>query len=409
MRQPRFCVSITLVLSLAIASCGGGGGGGGGTNGGATSNNGGLFGGGSDQSGGGLAPGDADDAYIVVNPGLPEIVSVSPEDTGDGWSVSTPEAEGMDTVALGRVLQAIADGDYTGVDSMVVVRHGRLVAEGYFNGYGRDTLHDLRSTGKSVISALAGIAVDQSLIRPEDPISMHIPAFENRANLDSRKRAIQVMNLLNMNSGLDCSDWNINSPGHEERMYRRLYWVDFMLDLPMVAAPGALPSYCTGGVVVLGKVISGSSGMALDAFADAYLFGPLGITQAHWRRDPQGNATGGTGMRLRPRDAAKFGQLYLNGGTWNGARILGEDWVNESRREVFTFDGEGYGLLWWKRSFSVAGSQARAVFASGNGGNFIFTFPGLDLLVVFTGTNYNIPAGDQPFGILADHVLPALR
>jgi CubicO group peptidase (beta-lactamase class C family) len=397
---------IALVFAFLLAGCGGGGGGGG---------DGGIdepFGNADANSGGGPAPGDADDAYIVVNPGLPETWGVAPENIGDGWSVSNPEAEGMNAGMLDATLQAIASGTYSGVDSMLVARNGRLVAEGYFNGYGRDTLHDLRSTGKSVVSALAGIAIGQSLLRLDDPISMHVPNFDSRLNMDANKRAIQVTHLLNMNSGLDCNDWSQSSPGHEERMYRRLYWVDYMLDRRMIHAAGTVPAYCTGGVVVLGSLIAYRSGMGLDGFANAYLFAPLGITQSHWRRDPQGNATGGTGMRLRPRDAAKFGQLYLNGGTWNGTRILSEAWVNESRRQVVTFEpnGDGYGFLWWKRNFYAGGGlPVTAVFASGNGGNLIFTFPSLDLLVVFTSTNYNIPARHLPFEILADRVLPAIR
>lgn len=367
----------------------------------------GCGGGGGSDGGGGID--DADQAYVVENPGLPETFSLEPEDLGDGFPVSNPEAEGLDAAAVDEAMRLIADGGYAGVDSLVIVRHGRLVAEGYFNGYGRDTLHDLRSSGKSVVSALAGIAIEQSLIGRDDPISEHVPDFEGHAHMDDRKRRIQVFHLLNMSSGLDCDDWIQDSPGHEERMYRKSDWVKFILDLRMRSEPGAIARYCTGGVVVLGSLIAHRSGMGLDDFADAYLFGPLGITASHWRRDPQNRATGGAGMRLRPRDAAKFGQLYLNGGTWNGARILSESWVTESRRAVVAMGSDNYGYLWWKRNFTVAGSQVQAIFASGNGGNFIFTFPSLELVAVFTGTNYNSPAGNQPFRILAERLLPALR
>ena len=99
----------------------------------------------------------------------PESVSVTPENIGDGWTISSPAAEGVDANALLAAFEAIRDGSYPGVDSMVVVRHGRLVAEGYFNGFGRDSLHDLRSTGKSFTSALTGIAIDQGLIRSRRP------------------------------------------------------------------------------------------------------------------------------------------------------------------------------------------------------------------------------------------------
>ena len=169
---------IMVTAAALLAACGGGGGdGGGGTNG----------------------------RPVEVNPGLPETLTLAPEPFGDGWSVSTPVAEGMSSAPLQGALEAIRDGTYTNVDSMVVVRHGKLVAEGYFNGFGRDSLHDLRSTGKSFTSALAGIAIQQGLFALDDPISMHIPQFERHDNMTARKQAIQVFHLLNMNSGPDCN------------------------------------------------------------------------------------------------------------------------------------------------------------------------------------------------------------
>jgi CubicO group peptidase (beta-lactamase class C family) len=344
-----------------------------------------------------------------VNPGLPEAVSVAPINTGDGWAVSSPAAEGMDSVALLASLEAIRDGRYSGVDSLVIARHGRLVAEGYFNGFGPESLHDLRSTGKSFTSALAGIAIDQRLFALDDPIATLIPQFENHANMDVRKRAISVRNLLDMRSGLECDDWNTASPGNEERMYDTRDWVGFILDLRMANDPGTVAAYCTGGVIVMGHIISSRSGMGLDAYAAAYLFGPLGIQQVTWRRSPDGSATGGGGLRLRPRDAAKFGRLYLDGGVWNGARVVPADWVARSRERATTLNNDGYGLLWWKRSFSHRGVMVESFFTSGNGGNFIFVFPDLDLVAVFTGSNYNSSLGNQPFDIVANSVLPAVN
>jgi CubicO group peptidase (beta-lactamase class C family) len=135
---------------------------------------------------------------------------------------------------------------------------------------------------------------------------------------------------------------------------------------------------------------------------------PLGIRQATWRRSPDGQATGGGGLRLRPRDAAKFGELYRAGGVWNGARIVPASWVDLSRQRTYAFRQDGYGLLWWKRAFPHAGATVECFFTSGNGGNFIFVVPSLDLVAVFTGSNYNSERGDQPLRIMADRLLPAV-
>ena len=344
-----------------------------------------------------------------VNPGLPASLSVAPENTGDGWIPSTPASEGMSSAELQGTLELIRDQVFTKVDSMVVARHGKLVAEGYFNGFGRDSLHDLRSTGKSFTSALAGIAVDQGLFGVDDPISQHIPQFDRHDNMSARKQAIQIYHLLNMNSGLECNDWDSSSRGNEERMYDKQDWVGFILDLPMAFDPGQATQYCTGGVVVLGNIISRESGMALDAYANSYLFGPLAIRDAEWRRSPDGAATGGGGLRLRPRDAAKLGQLYLDGGTWNGTRVVPAAWVDVSQQRLYTLGRDRYGYLWWKRSFSRPSGNVDSFFTSGNGGNYIFVIPSLDLVVVFTGSNYDSSLGDQPFTILADRVLPAVQ
>ncbi len=225
--------------------------------------------------------------------------------------------------------------------------------------------------------------------------------------MSDRKRAITVRNLLNMQSGLDCNDSDPTSPGNEEKMYPARDWVKFVLDLRMVNDPGAEPaSYCTGGVIVLGDVISRRTGMRLDDFAGTYLLGPLAIRDVDWRRSPDGAATGGGGLRLRPRDAAKFGQLYLADGVWNGVRVVPAAWVQQSRERVTSMQGSGYAFLWWQHVFQRSTGNVISYHTSGNGGNFIFTFPDLDLVVVFTASNYNQPSSDLPFTILRDWILP---
>lgn len=343
------------------------------------------------------------------NPGLSPYVSVSPENTGDGWPVSTPDAEGMDTQRLISGLESIKDGSYAGVDSVIIARNGRLVAEAYFNGYGSETLHDLRSASKSITSALVGIAVEQGAFSTEDTLANLIYRLDEYDNPDERKAAIRVIDLLNMESGLACDDWHLSSPGNEENMYQTRDWVSFVLDLPMNAEPGTTSDYCTGGVVLLGHIISTSTGMDLDVFADTYLFGPLGIQSVQWRRSPDGRPMGGGGMRLRPRDATRFGQLYLDNGVWGDERVMDVQWVEESKQRVTSLGQDGYGLLWWKRDFQVRGEMQEATFASGNGGNYIFLFPLENLVVVFTGSNYNSALGNQPFNILYLHILPAVN
>ncbi|HEU4602307.1 MAG TPA: serine hydrolase, partial [Steroidobacteraceae bacterium] len=177
----------------------------------------------------------------------------------------------------------------------------------------------------------------------------------------------------------------------------------------MSANPGERSSYCSAGAVLLGDMLSLRTGMALDDYANMYLLQPLGIEQALWRRSPDGHATGGGGMRLRPRDAAKFGQLYLDGGVWQGQQIVPKDWVDESQRTFTTLNNDGYGLLWWKHSLQVHGNVEEAFSADGNGGNFIFVFPQEALVVVFTASNYDTDLTRQPLDILTKGILPAVQ
>jgi len=343
--------------------------------------------------------------------GAPAHISLNPENTGDGWTTSTPDAEGFNTLRLQTELEAIKNGSYPGVDSVIIAKNGRLIAEAYFNGFGRDDLHDMRSASKSITSALAGIAIQQDAFSIEDTLADLIN-LDDYKNQDQQKAAIKIINLLNMNSGLACNDWDQTSPGNEEKMYGEKNWVKFILDLPMAINPGAEQSrYCTGGVIVLGDIISKSTGMKLDNFANHYLFEPLEIENVIWRRSPNGDATGGGGLRLRPRDMAKFGQLYLNQGIWNNQTVISTDWIELSKQSmtrIYTRQENGYGLLWWKLDFVIGDEIQEAFFASGNGGNFIFLFPSENLAVIFTGSNYNSRLTDQPFDILAQRILPTL-
>lgn len=343
------------------------------------------------------------------NPRQPASVSLSPESTGDGWVTSIPAAENMDATQLGATLNAIRDGEFPGVDSILVIRNQRLLAEGYYNGFGRDTVHDLRSTGKSFVSTLVGIAASQGLLGIDDPLSQHIPNFEGHQNVDAAKRAITLRHLLNMSSGLECNDWNENSPGWEEKLYNSRDWIRFMLDLRMVAQPGTQGSYCTGGVVLLGHVVSLRSGMGLNDYAQQWLFGPLNIQQSVWRNSPDGQATGATGFGLRPRDAAKLGALFANEGVWNGARVVPESWVIETRQRVTALNGSpDYGYLWWKRTYPFSTGPVETIYAAGNGGNYIFIVPSHELVVAFTGSNYSTSRSNTPQNIMP-MVLAALR
>lgn len=333
-----------------------------------------------------------------------------PPALSDGWPTASADAVGLDPAPLEAATNAIGDGTFPKVDSMLVVRQGRLVHEAYFNGFDRERLHDLRSATKSITSALVGIAIDQGLLSGVDErVLPRLGGGAGLRNPDPRKDAITLGHLLTMTPGLACDDWNAASPGNEEKMYKELDWVKFVLDLPMVADPGTRYGYCTGGVVTLGAVIGNASGRRADAFAREVLFGPLGITRAEWEYTPTGAVDTGGHIRMRPRDMAKFGQLFLQRGLWNGQRVVSEAWVERSTAfHVRTVSNEEYGYLWWRRTTQRAGTPVPTFYAIGNGGQQIIVAPSLELVAVFTGSNYDTSAV-FPNQIFDRYVLTAVR
>ena len=305
----------------------------------------------------------------------------APEQTGDGWQTATLANQGMQTTNIVEMVERIRSGEYTGINSVLLVRGRVLILEEYFGGFARDSLHSMRSASKAITSALVGITINLGHIDSVDvPLLSYFPEYEGEVdNWDERKRNITVEHVLSMTSGIR---------GNEDAMYPTDDWIKFYLDQPMAAEPGAEFSYATSGVVAQGNVITRASGLRIPAFADRYLFGPLGISEYRWpitnSRGSQGLAMTGGGLNLRPRDMAKFGQLYLNEGTWAGERLISEEWIHASTRKQARSDlyGEDFGYLWRMIDRTIKGREIRSFEAWGNGGQFIMVFPALELVAV---------------------------
>jgi CubicO group peptidase (beta-lactamase class C family) len=343
----------------------------------------------------------------------------APESKSDGWETSDASSASLDHAALSRMEQAIAIGEFKKITSILVARRGELAYEAYFEGT-PDSLRDTRSATKTITSILAGIALDQHLLPGLDAkVLSYFPEKQPLANPDPRKAAITIEDLLTMSSLMECDDWNNFSRGNEERMYLIEDWVKFFLDLPVKGFPpwvskpqdspfGRSFSYCTAGVVTLGGVLEKATHMKLADFAAKNLFGPLGVRNVQWNYSPLGLAMGGGGLRLESRDLLKLGQLYLNGGTWNGKRIISESWVKSSTMPHAQIDEQtNYGYLWWLKDFKAGERPWSAYFMSGNGGNKVAVFPRLEMVVVITSSNYNTKGmHEQTERLLTEYILP---
>ena len=301
----------------------------------------------------------------------------------DEWLNTTPEEQGLSFEALNRIDTSIAENDVT-IHSVIVVKNGYIVYEKYYSYYSQYAEHTIQSCTKSFMSALIGIAIDKGYI---DNVSQRVIDFfpgYTIDNLDSRKENITLYHLLTMSSGLEWHEVDIPYSDPENdlfAMYRSDNMWQYVLDRPMEHDPGEVWSYNSGGIELLGGIIEYTTGYSVTAFADEFLFEPIGIDSFSWWRAPASNQYGCSGgLYLKPRDMARFGYLYLNNGTWNGTQIVSSDWVNVSTPPQFDTGGwYTYGYTWW----SVPGNTFYE--ATGHYEQKIYILPEQDIVVVFTG------------------------
>ncbi|HEY2859158.1 MAG TPA: serine hydrolase [Terracidiphilus sp.] len=336
-----------------------------------------------------------------------------PADLHDGIAVGNIADTKLGVETANAIVRAVLDGTYKDVHSVLLYQDGRLVLEEYFYGYNAQRTHQLRSATKSIISTLAGIAIDRGALSGVNQAVLPAMGYTNYANPDSRKAAITIDNFLSMSSGLDCNDYNSTSPGRETVIEDQPDWVKATLDLPMINDPGTRAYYCSGGVSVVGRMTENAVHMALPEFAQLHLFGPLGIARADWQWNY--NLTNVdkefSQIHLRPRDMLKLGILFHDGGRWHGRQIVSNSWVSTSMAEHSHVDNTSYGYFWWRHPFNVkmAGGTQQAVIvaAQGNGGQKIFIAPQYHLVAVFTAGGYNAES-TPPNTIMEKIILPGL-
>jgi CubicO group peptidase (beta-lactamase class C family) len=316
-----------------------------------------------------------------------------------GWQTSIPEEQGMDSATLAGL---VAFGKMRSFDSVLLVRHGRIVLETYYAPYSGDTPHAINSATKSVMGSLIGIALKDGLLdRLDRPV---LDFFHDRPieNVDERKKAITIQHLLDMTSGID---WHDPLTGRPETFFEMMHspdWIGFTLDRPMSNAPGETFNYNTGNSQLLSAIITKLTGMNARDYAQARLFTPLGISNANWPRDPQGHATGGFGMAMLPRDMAKIGYLYLRNGAWEDKRILSPAWIDKVSHAVVDMKLPGAPDLRYSNSFWALPSK-QVYMAVGYHCQLIMVFHELDIVAVTTARDF------CPFGTLADLVSRAVK
>ena len=298
-----------------------------------------------------------------------------------GWQESTPEQQGMASLAVRRLVDF---GAKNGMDSLLVIRHGTVVADAYYAPYRAGLKHHLYSATKGVLGTLTGIAVQDGLLKGvAQPV---VDFFPDRATLadDPRKKTITIDHLLDMTSGIDWKEPLDGAPETLRAMRRSPHWSAFVLNRPMAQAPGTAFNYSSGNSQLLSSVLTRATGKSAADFARERLFGPLGIADTLWRQYLQGNAIGGFGLYMHPRDMAKIGYLYLHHGAWDGRQLLPPRWTDKVFHAMVdmrmgspsTFR---YANGWWTLP------QQDVYMAVGFLQQIIMVVPRLDLVVVVTG------------------------
>src|SRR6266446_5441915 len=331
-------------------------------------------------------------------------------DLSSSWVRASPAEVGMNAFALLRAV-----GDASGIPrfrSLLVARHGRLVAEQYFGGTDSTTLFDLRSVTKSVVGALTGIALhDGVLPATAAPIALYLAREDT---LDAVDSAVTVRHLLTMTSGYawdetagpDYNSW-IVADNH----------VQYLLDRAHAASPGATFTYNSAAVHTLGVVLEAAAATPLPGYATGHLFGALGVQTVAWEPLDRGTVNGGSGIALRARDLLKFGQLFLQRGWSGNASVVPESWVDSVTRPQLSWRTAvgplrqvTYGMLWW-----VSDASPEAFFAWGYGGQFVYVVPSSDLVVVATTDWVQLTEitptelAAQVLGVIVNDVVPAAR
>jgi CubicO group peptidase (beta-lactamase class C family) len=335
------------------------------------------------------------------------------------WRTARPAAVSVDESAINGLVSRLSSGSLGAEHAIVIVRKGYVIADRYFAGWTADSIHTEQSVTKSVTSLLTGIAIARGDLRGVDqPLVELLGKYAPIANLDDRKRALTVRDVLTMRTGLDWNEDAYAGSPLERLNNLQTDWIRFVIDWPMREQPGTRWQYNSGGVIALGGAIGVASNLNTAEYARTHLLRPIGITTDKWYRGyPDLLPHTGGGLLLTTRDLARVGYLVLRNGKWNAAQVVPQAWLRESTRPLVTptyrLGGRqsSYGYLWWLYTLSGGTPDANTtdlvIAASGAMGQWLFVVPRYDLVVAINAgiTNGPDPALDMVFGT----ILPAMR
>jgi CubicO group peptidase (beta-lactamase class C family) len=315
---------------------------------------------------------------------------------GQSLPRSTPEAEGVSSQAIVDFIQA-ADKNVDTFDSFMILRHGKVIAEGWWKPNSADQQHVLNSVSKSFNSTAVGLAIHEGKLKLNDPVLKFFPD-DAPADPSDNLKAMTVRDLLTMSGGHDV----------EPKIAGNAASVKQFLAQPVLHPPGTYFLYNTEGSYVLSSIVTKVTGQTSLEYLKPRLFAPLGIENPRWDRSREGNSLGGFGLYLRTEDIAKFGQLYLQKGKWNGKQVVPREWVEQATSKQIDNAQEGHSKIGpdWIQGYGFQFWRCRhnAFRADGAAGQFIVVMPDQDAVIAITAETGNMQGELET---IWDNLLPA--
>jgi CubicO group peptidase (beta-lactamase class C family) len=338
-------------------------------------------GGGAGSGSGDIAAGNEAPGSMIPlgEPSMPGSTPPAGAPLEDPLPRSTPEAEGLSSAGVLALVSALASGQAGEIHSLMLLRHGKVVAEGWWAPYAPEDLHVLYSVTKSFNATAVGFAVAEGLLGIDDLLVPHF-ADMAPATVDPELSAMTIRHLLTMSTG--------HTTDSIDAMRQRSdgQWTRSFLEGDVPNPPGTNFLYNSGAAYMLGSLVQRVTGSTVEEYLRPRLFEPLGITHELWGQSQERVNLADGGLSVRTEDLAKFGQLYLAGGVWKGEQLLPEGWASAATAmQVSTGNndnnwGYGYGFQFWR---SQVGYRA-----DGSLGQFAFVLPDEDMVLAITsGTN----------------------
>jgi len=316
----------------------------------------------------------------------------------DGLETGTLTDVNIDTTKINALITKIISNEFKNIHSLLIIKDNKLVCEEYFNGYTAEKTHNLFSAGKSIVSVMTGIAIDKGFIKDSNQTLKNLfPEHPSIINTDSPNSEIKIKDILTMRTGLDCGSADDYENSCAGRLLDEKDPIQYIMQLPLINTPGQIFSYNDGTPKMMQHIIQHFTKLTYDQFIYKFLYVPLDINTY---RPVHG---------LTPREMVKIGMLYLNNGKWRGIQVVSKEWIDESTSKHVERKYGHYGYYWWIGKFIYPDKEIETYYAAGNGGQYIFVFNELNMVVVFTGGNVNDNEySSQPLYMLDEYIIPAV-